>query len=103
MNRDELANYDGRDGNKAYVAVANVIYDVTESPKWSEGNHLDAHQAGADLTEELKGAPHVRSVIERFPVAGRLEEVVAQTTGKKPLWLIPVVVTIALGLFFLTR
>jgi predicted heme/steroid binding protein len=72
MTKAELAKHDGRDGRPAYVAVSGKIYDVTASPMWSGGDHQGAHQAGADLTEELKSAPHVRAVIERFPVVGQL-------------------------------
>jgi len=74
MTRTELAKHDGRDGRPAYIAVNGTIYDVTASPLWQGGNHQGSHQAGHDLTEELKGAPHVRAVVERFPVVGRLEE-----------------------------
>lgn len=81
MNRTELAKHDGRDGRRAYVAVSGTIYDVSASPLWRHGDHQGAHQAGADLTEELKGAPHVRAVVERFPVVGRLEEEAAPAKG----------------------
>ena len=74
MTRDELLQNDGRDGRKAYVAVNGTVYDFTESQMWQNGDHQGVHQAGCDLTEELKGAPHVRAVIERFPVVGKLEE-----------------------------
>ena len=74
MTKSELAGFDGRDGRAAYVAVGGTIYDVTASPLWQGGDHQGAHQAGQDLTEALKGAPHVRAVVERFPVVGRLEE-----------------------------
>lgn len=74
MTSSELAKHDGRDGRAAYIAVNGTIYDVTASPLWTGGSHQGSHQAGADLTEELKSAPHVRAVIERFPVVGRIEE-----------------------------
>jgi predicted heme/steroid binding protein len=85
MTKAELAQHDGRDGRQAYVAVNGTIYDVTASPLWQGGNHQGSHQAGQDLTEELKIAPHVRAVVERFPVVGRLEEPAPQkvvTPGK---------------------
>lgn len=74
MTREELASYNGENGQPAYVAVRGTIYDVSQSPMWQAGRHADAHQAGCDLTLELKTAPHVAAVIERFPVVGRLEE-----------------------------
>ncbi len=74
MTREELAEFDGREGRKAYVAVNGKIYDVTDSPWWRQGDHQGAHQAGGDLSEELPKAPHVRAVVERFPVVGHLQE-----------------------------
>ena len=88
MTIEELAQYDGRDGRPAYVAVSGVIYDVSGSPLWKDGHHVDSHHAGHDLTEELKSAPHVRSVIERFPVIGKIElsaPAPAKKTGGIPL------------------
>jgi len=87
MTREELANYDGRDGRKAYFAVNGKIYDVSSSRMWVEGNHQGVHQAGTDLTEELKSAPHVRTVIEAFPIVGTLEEVTAPAT-KGGRWIV---------------
>lgn len=74
MTPQELAAHDGRDGRPAYVAVNGTVYDVSASPLWNDGDHQGAHQAGRELGDALKGAPHVRSVIERFPVVGRIEE-----------------------------
>lgn len=75
MTKAELVRFDGREGRKAYVAVNGKIFDVTASPYWREGNHQNAHQAGADLTADLLKAPHVRSVIEGFPVVAELTEI----------------------------
>ncbi len=103
MTPTELTNNDGRDGRRAYVAVNGTIYDVTDSPRWEDGLHPPDHQAGRDLTEELAKAPHVRSVIERFPVVGRLEEEapvqVPNGKGKIVIGAIIVAVIAALVLF----
>ncbi len=72
MTRAELAACDGREGRRAWVAVNGRVYDFTDSPLWRGGDHQGAHRAGCDLTEELRSAPHVRAVIERFPVVGEL-------------------------------
>ena len=74
MTKEELSRYDGIDGRRAYVAVNGTIYDFTDSPRWPQGEHPGGHLAGRDLTEELRRAPHVRTLVERFPVVGRLEE-----------------------------
>lgn len=39
---------------------------------WGKGNHLGKHQAGFDLTEMLKLAPHGEDRIRRIPVVGKL-------------------------------
>lgn len=88
MTRKELAQYDGREGRRAYVAVNGTIYDFTDSPLWKNGNHANTHSAGCDLTEELQRAPHVRAVVERFPVVGRLEEEPAPAPKKSSLGLL---------------
>ena len=74
MTIEELAKFDGGDGRPAYVAVNGVIYDVSSSQRWQSGHHEGGHQAGQDLTEELKSAPHVKTVVERFPVVGKLQK-----------------------------
>ena len=105
MTPTELAGNDGRDGRRAYIAVNGKVYDVTESPRWQNGLHPPDHQAGQDLTEELTKAPHVRAVIERFPLVGTLEEEApAQTasgSGKMTVGIIIAAAIIALVLFLI--
>jgi len=74
MTKEELAKHDGKDGSKAYVAVNGKIHDVSASDLWAGGDHQGLHQAGCDLTDEIKSAPHVRAVVDRFPVVDHLEE-----------------------------
>jgi len=74
MTIDELKKHNGQNGAKAYIAYKNVVYDVTDSPLWKEGNHQGSHTAGHDLTSELPDAPHSTEVFKRFKVVGRLEE-----------------------------
>lgn len=62
----ELAEFDGRDGRPAYVAFAGKVYDVTGSPLWRGGRHQALHQAGQDLIEAAKGAPHGPELLARF-------------------------------------
>ena len=81
MTREELSQHDGQDGRRAYVAVNNTIYDVTDSPHWQNGLHPPDHKAGQDLSEEILSAPHIRAVVERFPVVGKLETEEPSGTG----------------------
>ncbi len=95
MTLAELAHYDGKDGRRAYIAVNGTIYDVTDSHRWENGLHPPDHQAGQDLTDELLKAPHVRAVVERFPVIGRIEEEAqAQDSGGSGKIIIGIIVAV---------
>lgn len=73
----ELAQFDGREGRPAYIAVDGVVYDVSSSARWLEGRHTTCFldpKAGNDLSEELKQAPsNMRALVEQLPVVGRFE------------------------------
>lgn len=68
---EELATFNGKDGNPAYVAYKGVVYDVTDSAMWGDGDHEGMHFAGADLTAEHEDAPHDVYVTD-FTEVGRL-------------------------------
>jgi predicted heme/steroid binding protein len=59
--------HDGLEGRKAWVKVGDQLYDVTASQRWKEGNHFGRHQAGADLSAALQGAPHGAEKLAAFP------------------------------------
>ena len=104
MTREELSKFNGLNGQPAYVAVGKIVYDVSESPLWKEGNHEGAHQAGCDLTQELKSAPHVAAVIERFPSVANLEEQIEKTTtSSKKLMALAVLAAIVLSAIVFLR
>ena len=69
---EELAAYDGKNGNPAYVAVDGVIYDVTNAKGWDNGTH-NGYSAGQDLTDAIQKAPHGESVLKDLPVVGTLK------------------------------
>ena len=71
---EELAEFDGQDGQPAYIAVDGDIYDVTDSTRWRNGQH-NGYTAGNDLTEEIKTiSPHGVSKLKTVPMIGRLKE-----------------------------
>lgn len=71
---EELSKYDGQDGNKAYIAVDGVIYDVTDSGPWGNGSH-NGFTAGKDLSKEIKEiSPHGIAKLENVVEIGTLTE-----------------------------
>ncbi|GAB7140513.1 DUF2231 domain-containing protein [Deferribacterales bacterium RsTz2092] len=73
MTLEELKQFDGREGRRAYIAVKGVVYDVTDNGLWGEGVHMHTHQAGADLTEAISSAPHPETHLQKLPVVGNIE------------------------------
>ena len=69
---NELAQNDGRNGKPAYVAFKGTVYDVSESAFWLEGDHMGAHQAGKDLTNEMELAPHREEMLQKVKQVGVL-------------------------------
>jgi predicted heme/steroid binding protein/uncharacterized membrane protein len=79
FSRDELKEHNGKDQSTVYVAYEGKVYDVSESNLWKTGAHMRRHPSGADLTEELGGAPHGPEVFDRVPLVGTLKP------GKDPM------------------
>lgn len=70
----ELAEYDGKEGRKAYVAVDGMVYDVTDVGAWSGGTH-QRNEAGQDLSDEINNrSPHGLRVLEDLEIVGRMED-----------------------------
>ncbi|HAL29766.1 MAG TPA: cytochrome B5 [Coriobacteriia bacterium] len=68
---EELKKYDGQDGRPAYVAYDGVVYDVSDSTMWDDGDHMGAHSAGEDLTKAHDEAPHDAHILD-YPKVGTL-------------------------------
>jgi len=69
---EQLAQYNGKNGNPAYIAVDGVIYDVTNNHHWTTGTH-EGYSAGTDLTDAIMAkSPHGISVLGDVPVVGKL-------------------------------
>jgi len=73
MRIEELAQFNGKDGNLAFVAVDGQVYDVTNEPNWRNGDH-NGQQAGQDVSAYITGAPHGKGILERFTVVGKIVE-----------------------------
>lgn len=66
----DLKKFDGKNGRKAYVAVNGIVYDVTHSKVWKNGEHMRQHSAGSELTYEIINlSPHGLSKLDNvYPV-----------------------------------
>jgi predicted heme/steroid binding protein len=69
---EELQHFDGKENRPAYFAYKGKVYDVSSSKLWKGGAHLKKHQAGNDLTNTLKTAPHGDDKIFKMPEVGEL-------------------------------
>lgn len=69
---DELATYNGQNGQPAYVAYEGTVYDVSNQPNWNGGKH-NGETAGTDLTNEISKSPHGDKVFQELPVVGTLK------------------------------
>jgi len=71
---EELAHFNGKDGMRAFVAVDGIIYDMTDSPAWKDGEH-NGNLAGKDLTKEIKeDSPHGIGKLENVVEVGKIKE-----------------------------
>jgi predicted heme/steroid binding protein/uncharacterized membrane protein len=74
ISTEELVTFDGKDGHPVYIAFEGKVYDVSKSPLWSKGLHMNRHPSGKDLSGEISAAPHGSEVFERYPQVGLLKK-----------------------------
>ncbi|HET6419146.1 MAG TPA: CopD family protein [Geobacteraceae bacterium] len=90
LSPDELSQFDGKGGRPAYFSYGDRVFDATASRLWKNGVHMGRHQAGTDLTEDLKLAPHGDDKITAMPVAAMLvgkEEFSGMTVPQKTFYI----------------
>ena len=73
FSKEELAKNNGEDGSLAYVVYNGKVFDVSKSDSWEDGNHVNLHDAGKDLTEDLETSPHGVDLLDKFPIVGTLK------------------------------
>lgn len=69
---EDLAKYDGKQNDYAYVAIDGLVYDVSGDRKWRDGEHYDGMTAGKDLSAFISASPHGESILEEYTVIGKL-------------------------------
>ncbi|MDD5209273.1 MAG: cytochrome b5 domain-containing protein [Elusimicrobiales bacterium] len=75
---EELKKYNGKDGAPAYAAVDGIVYDLSKTKFWKDGQHMKLHSAGTDLSSAVhsKAAKLMhkdRPVMEKVPKVGVME------------------------------
>ena len=74
---EELAQYDGKNGNKCLVAVDGDVYLIEGFALWQNGEHIPSGgraRCGLDLTEVIDNeSPHGRSKLQLLKKVGTLE------------------------------
>lgn len=71
---EELSQYNGKDGNPAYVSIDGVVYDVSNVEPWANGEHENGITAGNELSNEIMDSPHGKGVLDDLPVIGTMAE-----------------------------
>jgi predicted heme/steroid binding protein/uncharacterized membrane protein len=74
FDEETFSHYNGKEGKPVYISHKGRVIDVTKSPLWNTGTHMQMHQAGKDLTTEIASAPHGLDVLERYPQIGILRK-----------------------------
>jgi predicted heme/steroid binding protein len=69
---EELKQYNGSEGKPVYFAFEGKVYDSSNSSLWQTGNHMGAHNAGKDLTKDIKSAPHGTEVFGKLKQVGQI-------------------------------
>lgn len=71
--KTSLEKYDGIDGNKAYIAVHGIVYDVTDINNWRDGTH-NGINAGKDVSSEFEYSHHGNNILNRLKKVGTYKE-----------------------------
>lgn len=69
---EEVAKFNGKDGNKGYVIYKGIVYDVSDHPRWITGEHNN-NLAGTDLTEFINKSPHGDSKFNDLEAVGKIK------------------------------
>ncbi len=66
---ETLAQYNGKNGQPAYIAFEGVVYEVGKFTSWVGGFH-NGYEAGKDLTKAFENSPHARSIFNNAQIVG---------------------------------
>lgn len=81
MTKEQLKEFNGKDGKPAYIGYKGKVYDISKSDFWSGGEHMGRFKAGEDLTDSIDMSPHGEKNIFRYEAVDTLEDGTAQKTN----------------------
>lgn len=70
---EELAKFDGKGGNPAYVAINGIVYDVTDQKSWGGGTHFGLY-SGKDLSAAYNLCHTSSPVLSNLKTVGVLKQ-----------------------------
>lgn len=81
MTKEQLKEFNGKDGKPAYIGYKGKVYDISKSDFWPGGEHMGRFKAGEDLTDTIDMSPHGEKNIFRYEAVDTLEDGTAQETN----------------------
>lgn len=69
----ELSQYDGKNGNPAYVAIDGIVYDVSNESVFRNSKNIE-NIAGKDLTKQFNFYNRINEIINRASKIGELKK-----------------------------
>lgn len=81
MTKEQLKEFNGKDGKPAYIGYKGKVYDISKSDFWPGGEHMGRFKAGEDLTDSIDMSPHGEKNIFRFAEVDVLEDGTVQETN----------------------
>lgn len=87
---EELKKLNGKSGRPVYVAVDGVVYDLSGVQSWKGGSHMNMHEAGEDLSEDIKnrapkGIHKGGAILSRYPKVGVLAPAPEKAEAERPV------------------
>lgn len=81
MTKEQLKEFNGKDGKPAYIGYKGKVYDISKSDFWPAGEHMGRFKAGEDLTDSIDMSPHGEKNIFRYEAVDTLEDGTVQDTN----------------------
>lgn len=68
FDKKTLAQFEGVNNPKKYIAVNGFVYDITNNSHWKNNHH--GYLPGKEYSNEINNAPHGKKVLEKLKIVG---------------------------------